>query len=74
MPTDEAEIEELRFELAVLEWSLDQWLQGAMTHIEGGDRITDKLVSQWRRRIEELKQLLAGLDEVSPPSSEQPEN
>jgi hypothetical protein len=60
MPADEAEADELRFELAVLEWALDQWLEGNMTHIEGGERITDMLVIQWRRRIEELKRLLAG--------------
>jgi hypothetical protein len=63
MPADEAEAEELRFELALLEWSLDQWQAGTMTHIEGGDRITHQLVIQWRHRIEELKQLLAGSSE-----------
>jgi hypothetical protein len=31
-----------------------------MTTLEGGERITDKHVTTWRRRIEDLKQQLAG--------------
>jgi hypothetical protein len=37
--------EEVRTDLAVVEWTLKQWETGALTKLEGGEPITDKHVS-----------------------------
>jgi hypothetical protein len=50
--------EEVRTELAVVEWNLKQWETGALTKLEGGEPITAKHVAAWRREIVELKRLL----------------
>jgi hypothetical protein len=50
--------DEIREELAVLEWTLKQWGEGNLTTLENGKRITTRQVAAWRRRIKELRRRL----------------
>ena len=52
----------LRTELAVLEWTLKNWGAGKLTMLETGERITTRRVAAWKRRIAEIKRELAALE------------
>jgi hypothetical protein len=58
--------EELRYELAMFEWSLHQWEVGNIAKLENGAPITSSHVATWRREIEELKRLLTATEGTAP--------